>query len=330
MLKVAVIGLGGIGRTHAKHYQNNPNADLVAVCDILPERAEAAAKQFGVKSYPSVDELLKNEELDAVSVATAGVENGGDHYVPTMQALEAGKHVLTEKPISNNIEHAREMVKQAKAKGVLFGIDLNHRFTPAAERLKQLQNDGEVGDVLFINMALWINNPNESSPWFHIRALHPHSIDVMRYFGGDIKRVQCFMFKGPGRKIWSNLSMNVQFTSGAVGHLTGSYDASGHHPIERCEVGGSKGRGVVENVFQRLEWMPRERPEKIVYENGIMGGMGSFDDTFKNRINKFVEQVSAGEPLAASGAEGLAAQEVIEAAIRSHENGTVEDVPPVG
>lgn len=330
MLKVAVIGLGGIGKTHARHYQNNPNADLVAVCDILPERAAAAAKQFGVKSYPSVDELLKNEELDAVSVASAGVENGGDHYVPTMQALEAGKHVLTEKPISNNIEHAREMVAKAKEKGVLFGIDLNHRFTPAAERLKQLQNDGEVGDVLFINMALWINNPNESSPWFHIRALHPHSIDVMRYFGGDIKRVQCFMFKGPGRKIWSNLSMNVQFTSGAVGHLTGSYDASGHHPIERCEVGGSKGRGVVENVFQRLEWMPRERPEKIVYENGIMGGMGSFDDTFKNRINKFVEQVAAGEPLAASGAEGLAAQEVIEAAIRSHENGTVEDVPPVG
>jgi predicted dehydrogenase len=73
---------------------------------------------------------------------------------------------------------------------------LNHRFTPAAERLKKLQTDGELGEVLFINMALWINNPNESSPWFHIRALHPHSIDVMRYFGGDIKRVQCFMHKG--------------------------------------------------------------------------------------------------------------------------------------
>jgi predicted dehydrogenase len=179
-------------------------------------------------------------------------------------------------------------------------------------------------------MALWINNPNESSPWFHIRALHPHSIDVMRYFGGDIKRVQCFMHKGPGRNIWSNLSMNVQFTSGAVGHLTGSYDASMNHPIERCEVGGSKGRGIIENVYERLEFMPRESKEKLVIENGIMGGMGSFDDTFKNRIYKFVEQVSAGEDLIASGEEGLKAQEVIEAAIRSHENGTVEEVPSVG
>jgi hypothetical protein len=106
--------------------------------------------------------------------------------------------------------------------------------------------------------------------------------------------------------------MNVQFTSGAVGHLTGSYDASMMHPIERCEVGGSKGRGIIENVYERLEFMPRESKEKLVIENGIMGGMGSFDDTFKNRIYKFVEQVSAGEDLIASGEEGLKAQEVIE------------------
>ena len=123
--------------------------------------------------------------------------------------------------------------------------------------------------------------------------------------------------------------MNVQFASGAVGHLTGSYDATFLHPIERCEVAGSNGRAVIENVFQRLEWMPRQSKEKMVMENGIMGGMGEFDDTFRNRIHKFVEQVQAGGPLDASGADGLAAQEVIEAAIRSHENGTIEDVPGV-
>jgi len=75
--------------------------------------------------------------------------------------------------------------------------------------------------------------------------------------------------------------------------------------------------------------MPRQSKEKLVIENGIMGGMGGFGDTFRNRIYKFIEQVQSGGPLDASGAEGLAAQEVIEAAIRSHENGTVEDVPAV-
>ena len=328
MLKVAIIGAGNIGKTHAKYYCANADAQLVAVCDMARDKAEGMAAQYGIKAYHSVDDLLKNEELDAVSVTTAGVENGSHHYEPVMAALQAGKHVLCEKPISNDIQQAREMVAKAKEKAVLFGINLNHRFTPAAERLKKLQIEGELGETLFINMALWINNPNEPTPWQHIRALHPHSIDVMRYFGGDIKRVQCFMTKAPGRTIsWSTLSLNVQFASGAVGHLTGSIDASWHHAIERCEVGGSKGRAIIENVFQRLEFLPRESAEKMVIENGIMGGMSHFDDTFGNRINKFVEQVRAGGPLDASGDDGLAAQEVIEAAIRSHENGTVEDVP---
>ena len=329
MLKVAVIGAGGIGKTHVRHYNAHPKAELKAVCDLDKARADEAAAMGGVKAYYSVEELLAGEELDAVSVATAGVENGSHHFEPTMQVLEAGKHVLCEKPISNNIEHARQMVRSAREKNLFLGINLNHRFTPAAARLKELQNAGEIGDITLINMALWINNPNESSPWFHIRALHPHSIDVMRFFGGDIVRVQCFMHAANGRKCLSNLSMNVQFASGAVGHLAGSYDASMHHPIERCEVMGLKGRGVIENVYERLDFFPREDKAVRSWHNGIFGGMGTFDDTFKNRINLFVDEVLAGEVVTATGAEGLAAQEVIEAAIKSYENGTVEDVPSV-
>ncbi len=326
MLNVAVIGTGNIGKIHTNWYAQNPNARLVALCDMIPESVDPVAQQYGVPAYYDVDQMLAKEKIDAVSVATAGEENGGHHYEPAMAALRAGKHVLIEKPISNNIEHARELVRTAKENGLLLGVNLNHRFTPAAARAKQLQTDGQLGDVLFVNMALWINNPNESSPWFHMRALHSHSIDVMRYFGGPIRRVQAFMHKAPGRNTWSNASVNVQFASGAVGHLTGSYDASMHHPIERCEVGGANGRFVIENVYQRLEFFPRKSPEKLVVENPIMGGMGNFNETFKNRIDRFVEQVAAGGPLDGSGEEGLAAQEVIEGAIRSWENGTIEEV----
>jgi predicted dehydrogenase len=326
MLKVAVIGVGNIGKIHTNWYSKNKDVDLVALCDVLPERVDPVAQQYGVNAYYDIDEMLASESIDAVSVATAGPENGGHHYEPTMKCLDAGKHVLVEKPISNNIEHAREMVRHAKEKGVFLGVNLNHRFTPAVDRAKQLQAEGALGEVLFINMALWINNPNESSPWFHMRALHPHSIDIMRTFGGPIRKVQAFMHKGPGRSIWSNTSVNVQFESGAVGHLTGSYDASMYHPIERCEVGGSNGRFVIENVYQRLEFFPRKSRDRLVVENPIMGGMGDFNETFRNRIDAFVKQVQAGGPLDASGEEGLAAQEVIEAAIRSWERGTIEEV----
>jgi predicted dehydrogenase len=326
MLKVAVIGVGNIGKIHTNWYSKNKDVDLVALCDMLPERVDPVAQQYRVNAYYDIDEMLASESIDAVSVATAGPENGGHHYEPTMKCLDAGKHVLVEKPISNNIEHAREMVRHAKEKGVLLGVNLNHRFTPAVDRAKQLQAEGALGEVLFINMALWINNPNESSPWFHMRALHPHSIDIMRTFGGPIREVQAFMHKGPGRNIWSNASVNVQFESGAVGHLTGSYDASMYHPIERCEVGGSNGRFVIENVYQRLEFFPRKSRDRLVVENPIMGGMADFSETFRNRIDAFVKQVQAGGPLDASGEEGLAAQEVIEAAIRSWERGTIEEV----
>lgn len=326
MLRVAVIGLGNIGKTHTRWYRQNPNVELVALCDLLQERVDPVAQQYGVRAYYNIAEMLRAEQIDAVSICTAGPENGGHHFEPTMQCLDAGKHVLVEKPLSNNIEHARIMVRHAKERGLLLGVNLNHRFTPAADRARQLQAEGQLGEVLFINMALWINNPNESSPWFHMRALHPHSIDVMRTFGGRIIRVQAFMHKGPGRSIWSNASVNVQFESGAIGHLTGSYDASMYHPIERCEVSGSKGRFVIENVYQRLEFFPRNSPDRLVVENPIIGGVGGFDETFRNRINTFVAQVEAGGPLDASGDDGLAAQEVIEAAIRSWERGTIEEV----
>lgn len=327
MLKVAVIGAGNIGNTHARRYRDNAQTQLVAVCDLDATKADAMAAKFDAKSYHNVETMLREEKLDAISVVTGGLENGSHHFEPTMQALEAGVAVLCEKPISNNIIEARQMVAKAREKNVPFGINLNHRFTPAAERLKTMQNGGETGETLFINMALWFNNPNDLPPYHHIRALHPHSIDVMRFFGGDIKRVQCFMTRATGKaKSWSTISINVQFTSGAVGCLTGSQDMSWLHPIERLEVGTEKGRAIIENVYQRLIWMPRERSEKQVWENGIMNGMSEFDDTFTHRIATFVREVISGEPLTASGEDGLAAQEVIEAAIRSHENATVEDV----
>jgi len=329
MLKVGIIGMGGIGNTHADMYVENERSDLVAVCDIIKERADAASSRLGARTYYSAPEMLSAEDLDIVSVATAGVENGSDHFEPTMQALEAGAHVLCEKPLCNDIQKAEKMVELASKKGLCFGTDLNHRFVPQAERARKYIDDGELGELLFANMALWIDNQNETAPYFHLRALHPHSVDVMRFFCGDVVKVQAFIMKPSYRKIWSNAQINMQFDSGCIGHLTGSYDMSGNHPIERCEVAGTEGRFIIENVFQSLTFLPRRRPESIVHSNNIFSGVGSFRDTFKNRIDRFVEQVSTGakpDEIEASGADGLAAQKVIEGAIRSFETGEVVEI----
>jgi UDP-N-acetylglucosamine 3-dehydrogenase len=247
-----------------------------------------------------------------------------------MQCLEAGLHVLGEKPISNDIVKARQMVAKADEKGVCYGINLNHRFVPPAAKAKQWIDEGRLGDLLLINMTMWIGNPNETSPWFHLRALHPHSIDIMRYFCGDVERVHAFLNRAPGRICYSNAQINMQFANGVVGHLTGSYDTDPRHNLERCEVLGTKGRFVLDNLYEELTFYPRGGQELTVIRNSIMGGLSGFNATFSNRIHRWLEQLTAGtarEQIEASGREGLAVQEVIEAAIRSFETGRAEETP---
>jgi predicted dehydrogenase len=302
------------------------SAELVGVCDIIRERADTAAARLGVPAYYSATEMLDALRPDMASVATGGIEYGSDHYEPTMQALERGVHVLCEKPISNEIPRAEEMVAKAREKGRCFGIDLNHRFTPAARLAKKWVEEGRIGHQLFINMSMWIKNPNESSPWFQIKALHPHTVDVMRYFCGDVEAVQCFVTKAPGRKIWSTAQFNMRFKNGVVGSLTGSYDIERGHPMERCEVAGLKGRFVIEDMFREVTLYPAGNPEKTVYSNPVFGGMRDFSDTFRNRLRRFVEQLEEGarpEEIDGSGADGLAAQKVLAAAIESVQNESV-------
>ena len=326
-LEIGIVGAGNIGNRHARVYQNHPLVEIVAVCDIIRERADTAAAKYGATAYYSVKDMLASIRPDACSVCTRGEETGGDHFTPTMELLENGIPVLGEKPISNSVEEGRKMVDLARSKKVPYGIDLNHRFTPAALRAREWIDAGRLGTLHIINMRMWINNPVETSPWFHLRALHPHSFDVMRYFCGDVRSVAAFMMKGEGRKIWSNCQIAMLFENGVVGNLTGSYDAGGSYGLERCEVVGSKGRFVLEDACEHLHFHRRDTIETETYN--YLGGMRGFDDTFDSRIGVWVEQLAANvswDAIDASGQEALKAQLIIEAAIQSWETHSVVDL----
>jgi len=326
MLKVCVIGMGPIGNLHARLYRESPLVQLAGVCDLLPERANAAAKTHGAPAFTDAAQMLATVRPDVVSVTTSGKENGADHHRPTLQALEAGAHVLCEKPICNEIPLAEEMVAKAQEKNLCLGVDFNHRFTPAARAAKRWQQEGRLGHLLFVNVSMWIMNRNETSPWFHIKSLHPHTIDLMRHFCGDISAVHCFATKAPGRKIWSTATLNLRFANGCVGTLTGSYDIERGHPMERCEVAGTNGRFVIEDMWREATLYAAGNPEKTVYSNPLFNGVRDFDDTFRNRIHTFVGQIHAGakpEEIDGTGADGLAAQRVLDAAVRSVESGEV-------
>ena len=327
MLRTCVIGMGPIGNLHADIYKTDELAELAGVCDIILDRAKAAGERLGVPWFTSAGEALAALAPDVCSIATGGYEYASDHYEPTVQALNAGCHVLCEKPISNEIGQAEEMVRVAREKKLCFGIDFNHRFTPAARMAKSWLDEGRLGSLLFVNMGLWIGRFEDfDSPYFHIKALNPHAVDMMRYYCGDVTRVQCFAVKAPGRTIWSTASLNMQFANGVIGHLTSSYDIARGHPMERCEVAGTKGRFVLEDMWREVTLYPADSDVKSVYTNPIFGGYSGFGDTFKERIHCFLAQVADGvspEEIDGSGADGLAAQKVLAAAIESLNTGRI-------
>ncbi len=331
MIRVAIVGAGGIGRRHAACYHENPHTEVAAICDMVKDLAESAAEPYGCPIFTSVADLLASDvEFDAAGVCTAGEENGSHHHAPTIELLSAGIPVLGEKPISNNVDEAKEMVVLAKEKGLRYGINLNHRFTPAAARARQWIDDGRLGEMSVINMRMWINNKKESSDHFHMRALHPHSLDVMCYFAGDVKRVHAFFKKGEGRKIWSNVQVNLQFENGVIGHLFGSYDGGGPSSpwgLETCEIVGSQARIIIEEACENLIFSPRFSLEKETYEH--LGGMGNFGETFQSRIDAWVEDLRNETPpylVNAKAEDALKVQLIIEAAIESWAEGTVVDV----
>ena len=354
-LKVGVVGLRGIGNTHADCHAKDELADLVAVCDVIAERADEAADKHGIKAYYSLSQMLEaHADLDIVDVTTGGNENGGWHFGPTMEALEAGKHVLVEKPISNDIGEARQMVALATEKDLYLGCNLNHYFTEPADKAKQLIVDGKIGERLYCLHRMGFaggeytyggpaGNANaQGFPYFHVKAFLAHPFSIMRYFCGDITHVQAFMNRPAFRRsaddpMVSINSIHVRFADQSVGYLFSQRgDATmGLGGWWSVEVGGTRGTFIIENCVEKLTYQPApgaegaadpenlglgQAPETEVLNTGIT----DFGTTFPNRIHAFLEDVTNGVPkhaLRASGRDALATLEYTWGAIESYESG---------
>ncbi|MFB6135735.1 MAG: Gfo/Idh/MocA family protein [Halobacteriaceae archaeon] len=142
-LAAAVVGCGGAGANHAVGYERAGGAELVGVCDLDPERADALAAERDVPAYLDLAELLDDQRPDLVSVATDEYH----HVEPTVTALEGGADVLCEKIPAHSLEGAREMVRVAERTGRALGVDYNYRHMPAYRTVREAVDAGELGDV---------------------------------------------------------------------------------------------------------------------------------------------------------------------------------------
>ena len=167
MIKIGIIGCGKIAQVrHIPEYEENPNTELTGFYDINQERAQELADRYHGKAYASYEALLEDPEIDAVSVCAANTV----HAEITVAALNAGKHVLCEKPMATTIEDCEAMVEAAEKSGKYLMIDQNQRLAKAHMEAKKMIDAGRIGKILTFHTTFghggpegWTGQPN---PWF--------------------------------------------------------------------------------------------------------------------------------------------------------------------
>jgi predicted dehydrogenase len=340
-LKVALVGMGGIGHTHANAYINNEKAELVAVCDLIKQKADDAAEKYSARAYYSLKELLAHEDADIIDITTSGYENGSWHFEPAMLALDDGRNVLCEKPLSNDIEECREMVRFAASKNLRLGCNLNHYFSKTTAIADSLIAEGQVGELIHCLFKTGFDggaytyggkgSARFNQPYGHMKAFLTHPFSVMRHFCGDVTHVQAFIDKPGYRRSASDLllsinSVHVRFANGSIGYLLSHRGdaAFGLGGWWSYELAGSRGTFCIENCVEKITYWgaptKEGKPEPVVTNTGI----SDFGQTFPDRIDAFLEDVAGNVPpqyVRASGRDALATMEYIFAAIESYENG---------
>ncbi len=144
-VKIGLIGAGGIAQSHMRAIQEIEGTEVVAVCDLIKERAEATAKKFGVPHvFVDYHDLLAMDEIEAVNVCTYNQAHCG----PTVEALQAGKHVLVEKPMAATLSDAVAMTKAAHATDKILMVALKTRYSPHMIAARQIAEIGCIGRYL--------------------------------------------------------------------------------------------------------------------------------------------------------------------------------------
>ncbi|MEC0308649.1 Gfo/Idh/MocA family oxidoreductase [Paenibacillus lautus] len=193
-INVGVIGTGSISAMHLQSYQKHANANLLAVCDLNEERAQRAAEKYGAtKVYTDYNELLADPEIDAVSICTWN----NTHAEISIAALNAGKHVLVEKPLCRTVEEALQVQEAVKSSGKLLQVGFVRRYDPNAQMLREFADKGEFGDIYFAK-ASSVRRLGNPGGWFSdiersgggpLIDIGVHVIDLCWYMMGRPKPV---------------------------------------------------------------------------------------------------------------------------------------------
>lgn len=176
-LGVAVIGTGGWGKNHVRVYKELASTELVAICDVNAERAKDIASQFGVKAYTNSARMLRNKEIEAVSVCTWSTKLARE----ALKALKAGKHVLVEKPMATNTKQAEKLLETAEQNDLHLTVGFLMRFIPGLQHIRETVENKKIGELVCATARRVSQWPERIGDVGVVKDTAIHDIDVMRY-----------------------------------------------------------------------------------------------------------------------------------------------------
>jgi predicted dehydrogenase len=217
-LRTALVGVGKVTDMHARALAKLKESSFSAVCSRSWEKAENFARRYGIAAHTDVGEMVSKEKIDVVIICTPHP----NHREPAIAALEAGAHVLIEKPLASNLEDCDAMLAAGKRTGKQIGVVCQRRWYPPAMRVKEAIDAGKIGKPVFgtVNMLGWRDRAYyESDPWRGtwegegggvLVNQAPHQLDMLQWFMGEID--ECY-------GLWSNLNhpyIEVEDTANAI------------------------------------------------------------------------------------------------------------------
>ena len=289
-VRIAFIGCGN----HAtnSHYPNLtacPEAEVVACCDLIEEKARGNAERFNIRhSYTSYDEMLKEHEVDAVFV----VGPPQMHTEIGLEMLERGYHVFTEKPTATTVEDAKKMADAAAASEKLAQVGHMLPHAPATKVAKGVMESGEFGKAIFCESKYFVPGPRQiiwdapTFDWTYMLVQSVHPVDWLRHMMGDVVSVVCTRGEGDNGAV--SYVVGCEFANGACGLL--NLTSSAPHVVAQMELIGDRG------TFIHIDNMIRIRYEGGAWGFPVEHDYGKREAGYFEEVQDFCRAVLTGEP----------------------------------
>ncbi len=325
-LKFGIIGAGKVAQAYAHAFLHCEEAELVAVADSCLSVARAMGEPMGCRSYRDPEAMVGDCHIDAAIVCTPPAS----HSDISIALLNAGVHVLCEKPFSINVQQARHMVLTARKNGMKLTMASKFRFVTDVILAKSMVSSGILGDlILFENV--FASRVDMSNRWNSVPEISgggvlidngTHSVDLMRYFLGCLAEVHVLEGRrSQGLPVEDTVAMFVRSTSGAIGSIDLSWSIDKQR-ASFLDIYGS--RGAISIGWKESRYRDYSAGEWTVFGEG-------YDklQAFRSQIENFSRAIRGVEPLFLTGEEAVNSVAIMEAAYRAlRQSQWVEIVPP--